>query len=163
MSTRSISGCSKIRVKCKYTEGGVECEEGFLKAAAYPGSNVVQCNDFERQGTQTYQLGSTDYAGTGTDTTTTKNPMWLLVEDVYQGKTVADQLATGDNVQIHMCSPGEIVQVLVASGQTVVKGSGLSANTSGLFVVDATNAACIALEPSGGSLASDKLVRVRVL
>lgn len=161
--TRSLSGAAKIVLKGKYSEGGPESEEGFLKIAAYPGTNVTLAADYDQEMRHGFTPGSTDYAGTGTNVTTTKNPMWLLKEDPLQGKTIADQYAAGDNVFVHLCSPGETVQVLVASGQTVAKGQGLSAGSSGLFVNDAANAACIALESTSGALASDTLIRVMVL
>jgi hypothetical protein len=82
---------------------------------------------------------------------------------VLAGGTIETEYAADDNAFIHMCSPGEIIQVYVASGQTVVKGSGLTAQTTGKWAVDATNAAVIALEPTGGALAADKHVRCRVL
>jgi hypothetical protein len=159
----SISGNNRIVIKGKYTEGGVEREEGRLTAAAYPGMNVTSTADPDEMGRQVYAPGSTEYAGTGTNVTTVKAPVWLLIEDVWQGKTVDDVYAADENCFIHMCSPGEIVQVLVLSGQTVTKGSGLTANSAGKFIVDATNAALLALEGSNGALGADTLVRARVL
>lgn len=163
MSSISISGASTIVLKGKYTEGGVEREEGPLSVAAYPGMNVTMTNDAEAQGRQTYKPGGTDWAGTGTDVTTSKAPVWILREDRLVGKTVADQYAAGDNAQIHIASPGDVLQVLVKSGESVAKGSGLSAGTDGYWVVDSTNAAVLAEESSGGALASNTLVRARVL
>lgn len=159
----SVSGNNKIVVKGKYTEGGIEAEEGRLKVAAYPGMNVTMTNDFDEQGRQVYTVGGTDYAGTGTNVTTTKAPIWLLKEDVLQGKTIEQAYEADDNCFIHMCSPGEVVQVYVASGQTVAKGNGLSAQSTGKWAVDATNAAVIALERTDGALSADKHVRCRVL
>ena len=159
----SVSGNNKIVVKGKYTEGGVEHEEGRLKTAAYPGMNVTMTNDFEEQGRQVYTPAGTDYAGTGTNVTTTKAPIMVLKEDVLQGRTIETAYEANDNAFIHICSPGEIIQVYVASGQTVVKGSGLSAGSDGKWVVDATNAAVLALESTNGALSADKHVRARVL
>lgn len=163
MSTRSISGASKIVLKGKYTQGGVECEEGRLAVAGYPGMNIVMRNDFEEQGRQVWQPGSTEYAGTGTNVTTVRAPIRILIEDAYQAKTVADAWEADDACRFHIASPGEILQVLVASGETIARGSGLTANTAGKWIADATNAAVEALEPTGGALSADKLVRVRVL
>lgn len=159
----SISGNNRIIIKGKYTEGGVEKEEGRLKAAGYPGMNVVSTADPDEMGRQVYTPGSTEYAGTGTNVTTVKAPLWLLTEDAYQGKTVDDVYAADENCFVHLCSPGEIVQVLVKSGQTVVKGGGLTADSTGKFITDNTNAALLALEGSNGALAADTLMRARVL
>lgn len=161
-ASRSFSGTAKIVVKGKYTQGGAESEEGVLKVAAYPGQNVTLCNDFDQQGRQVYTPGSTDYAGTGTDVTTAKSPIWLLKEDPLQGSTIETEYAAGDTVPIHMCSQGEVVQVLALSGENIQKGEGLTANSAGKWVVDTTNAAVIALETTG-SLSADTLLRVRVL
>lgn len=163
MSTASISGASTIVLKGKRTEGGVEHIEGRLKAAAYPGMNVTMTNEADESGRQVYTPGGTDYAGTGTDVTTTKAPIWILKENGLFGSTVATQYAANDNALIHVASPGDRLQVLVASGETVLKGSGLSAGTDGYWVVDAANAAVLALEASGGALSSAKLLRVVVL
>jgi hypothetical protein len=159
----SISGANKIVLKGKYSEGGAEHEEGRLRAAAYPGMNVTMTNDPDELGRQVYTPGATDYAGTGTDVTTAKAPIWIVKENSSEGETVDDAYAADDNAFIHMASPGEVLQVLVASGQTVAKGGGLTANSAGKWVTDATNAAVIALESSGGALAADTLLRVRVL
>jgi hypothetical protein len=159
----SISGNNKIVVKGKYTEGGPEHEEGPLKTAATPGMNMVMANDHEQQGRQVYTPGSTDYVGTGTDVTTAKGPIMILKEDVLQGNTIDDAYEAGDNGFIHICSPGEIIQVLVASGQTVAKGGGLGANSAGKWVSDTTNAVVQAIERSNGALAADTHMRVRVL
>lgn len=162
-NTRSISGAGKIVLKGKYSQGGAEHEEGVFKLATYPGQNMVLCNDFDQQGRQVYQPGSTDYAGTGTNVTTTKNPIWVAKEDPLSGGTVATQYAAGENGFLHMCAPGEVIQVLAASGQNIPKGQGVSANSSGMWVADTTNAAAIALETTNGALSADMLLRVRVL
>lgn len=159
----SISGNNKIVIKGGYTEGGTEHEEGVLKTAAYPGMNMVMTNDFEVQGRHTYTPGSTDYAGTGTDVTTAKAPIMILKEDVLTGHTVDDVQEALDNCFMHIAKPGDVLQVLVASGQTVAKGGGLTANSTGKWVSDTTNAAVQALERSNGALGADTLMRVRVL
>lgn len=159
----SISGNNKIVIKGKYSEGGVEHEEGPTKIAAYPGMNMVMTNDHEQQGRQVYTPGSTDYAGTGTDVTTAKAPIMILKENVLTSGTVDTVYEALDNCFIHIASPGEILQVLVLSGQTIAKGGGLSANSNGKWISDSTNAAVQALESSNGALGADTLMRVRVL
>jgi len=158
----SFSGANKIVLKGKYSEGGAEHEEGKLKVGGYPGMNVTLANDFDEQGRQVYTPGSTEYAGTGTDVSTVKAPIWILKEDWTAGGTVDTAYAADDNAFIHMASPGEVLQVLALSGENIQKGEGLTANSAGKWVVDATNAAVIALETTG-SISADTLVRVRVL
>lgn len=159
----SISGYNKIVLKAGYTEGGAEHEEGILDTAGTPGMNVVMSDLAESQQRQHYAAGSSDYVGTGTDTTTVKSPVKVLKEDVFQSKTINDAYAAADNAFIHIAKPGDVLQVLVASGQTVAKTNGLSANSAGKWVVDAANPAVESMEDSGGALAADTHMRVRVL
>lgn len=158
----SISGAHTIVLKAGYTEGGAEHEEGFLTAAAYPGMNVQLSVTTPVNGVYYYTPGSTDYAGTGT-VTTTKNPVKILKEDGLQGGLVTTQYAADALAFIHIAKSGDVLQVLVESGQTVVMGDGLSAVASGKWNKDTTNAAVETLEGSGGALGADTLMRVRVL
>jgi hypothetical protein len=87
----------------------------------------------------------------------------ILKEDPLIGSTVNTQYAADDNVFIHKALPGEHLQVLVLSGQNIVKGEGLTANSDGKWIEDAANAAVMALEGSNGALAADTLMRVIVL
>ena len=159
----SISGYNKIVLKAGYTEGAAEHEEGVLDAAATPGMNLVLGADFETQQRHRYTPGSTDYVGTGTGITTTKAPVKVLKEDSLEGKTINDAYASGDNVFIHIGKSGDVLQVLVASGETIIKAGGLSAGSDGKWVADTTNAAVEALEASNGALGEDTHMRVRVL
>lgn len=159
----SVSDNHRIVLKAGYTEGGAEHEEGILDGAAYPGMNVVMTQDPRDMERDTFTAGGTDYVGTGTGDTTTKAPIKVLKEDALQGKTIDDAYADGDVAFIHIAKPGDVLQVLVTSGQSVVKGDGLTAQSTGKWNVDATNSAVEALEGSGGALAADTHVRVRVL
>lgn len=163
IATDSISGNKKIVLKAGYTEGAAEHEEGILVTAAYPGQNVqmgVTAQVFQRS---QWDVGNTDNVGTGTSTTTTKNPVRVLKEDSLQGKTIFDQYSAGANCFVHIAKPGDVIQVLVVTGQTINIGDGLSAASTGKWAGDTTNAAVEALEDSGGSLAADTHMRVRVL
>lgn len=159
----SISGNNTIVLKGSYDLGASQHEEGPLAAAASPGMNLVLANNAATQGRDTYTPGSTDFVGTGTSITTTKAPIKILKEDVLQGKTINDAYASGDNAFIYIAKPGDVLQVLVASGQTVAKTDGLTANSTGKWVTDTTNACVEALESSGGALGADTHMRVRVL
>ena len=154
----SVSGSNKIVLKGDF---GMH-EEGRLNAIAYPGMNVVMTADFSSLERHVYTPGGTDYVGTGTGITTTKAPVKVLKEDALQGKTVDDAYAADDPGFIYIPQPGDMLQVLVLSGQNVDKGEGLSAGSDGKWVVDTTNAAVEATENSG-LLSADTLVRVRVL
>lgn len=159
----SISGNNKIVVKAGYTDGGAEHEEGILQGAATPGMNLVMTAADEELGSQTYKADSSDYSGTGTDTTTVKGPIKIAKENAMFGGTIDTAYADGDRVQIHIAKPGDVLQVLVASGENIDKTNGLSANTAGKWVKDTTNAIVEALEDSGGALGADTHMRVRVL
>lgn len=155
----SLSGYRKIVLKGDFGQH----EEGPLLAIASPGMNLVMDVTAETQQRQSYTPGSTDYVGTGTGITTTKGPIKILKEDSLQGKTVDDAYAIGDNAFIYIPQPGDVLQVLAASGETIVKSSGMSAAATGKWAIDATNASVECMESSVGALAADTLVRVRVL
>lgn len=159
----SLSGHNKIVLKAGFTEGGAEHEEGPLSSAATPGMNMTLSVAARTQERDTWTPGSTDYPGTGTGPTTTKNPVRILKENYLVGGTIDTAYASGDNGFIHIAKAGDVLLVLVASGQTVVRGDGLSAISSGKWNADAANAAVEALESSGGALGADTHMRVRVI
>jgi hypothetical protein len=159
----SVSGLHKIVLKGGYSEGGTECEEGPIKAAAYPGMNMVRTADAAVMGRDSWTPGSSNNVGTGTNSIPAGGSVMVLKEDALQGKDVDDVYTIGDNGYIHIAKPGDHLQVLVASGQTVIKGDGLSAAATGKWSVDAATATVEALEGSGGALGEDTLVRVAVL
>lgn len=138
-------------------------DEGILSGAASPGMNLAMTTATESMGRHIYAAGGTDNVGTGTGITTTAAPIKIVKEDALQGKTVDDAYVTGDNVFFYEPLPGDVLQVLVTSGQTVTKGSGLSAASTGKWVSDSTNVAVESLEDSAGALGADTLMRVRVL
>jgi hypothetical protein len=71
--------------------------------------------------------------------------------------------AAGEQVPYHNCQPGDIVQIRVQSGQTVVKGNGASAVATGLWNVATVNSIAEFLEGSGGAaLTVDTLMRARI-
>lgn len=159
----SLSGANTIVLRGGYTDGAAEHEEGILQGAAYPGMNLVMTAADEALGNHTFKADSTEYSGTGTDTTTVKGPIKIAKENALFGGTVDTAYASGDRVQIHIAKPGDILQVLVASGQSLDKGNGLTAGADGKWSKDTTNAIVEALEDTGGALSEDTLVRVRVL
>lgn len=159
----SISGNNTIVLKAGYTEGAAEHEEGPLTTAATPGMNLQMSVTAETQQRSSWTPGNTDNVGTGTSTTTSKNPVRVLKEDSLRGKTIDDAYSATDNAFVHIAKPGDVLQVLVASGQNIARGDGLSANSAGKWIGDTTNAAVEALESSGGALGADTHMRVRVL
>jgi hypothetical protein len=154
----SISGYNKIRLKT-HEEGPFI--EGPLAAAALPGMNVVMTAAVDTQQRQTYTPGAT--AAGGTAAGAAAGPVKILCEDSLQGKTVFDTYAAGDNGFIYACQPGDIVQVLALTGQTIAKGAALSADATGRWILATINARVETLEGSGGvALTADTLIRVRV-
>jgi hypothetical protein len=159
----SISGNNKIVLKGRHSEGGAEHEEGILDAAGTPGMNVQINPAPADQEVHHWSPDSTDFAGTGTDTTVVKGSVNVLCEDSLQGGTIDTEYPAGSRARIHKAAVGEHLQVLVLSGETVTKTDGLSAGADGKWVVDASNPTVKALEASGGALAADTHVRVIVL
>lgn len=157
----SISGAHTIVLKAHYNEGGAEYEEGIANGALLPGMNVGLTNAADASGRSTYAAASSDTLGTGT-TTGGRGNVKVVKEDSLHGGTVNTAYASGDNIYIHVAVPGDILQVLVTSGETVAKGAGLTAQSTGKWNADTTLAAVEALESSGGALAADTLMRVRV-
>lgn len=157
----SKSGNNKIVLKGDWSHR----EEGPCATAVSPGMNVARNSAARVFQRDTWGPASTDFVGTGTALggTSVANPIAVVLEDVLQGKTINDAYAAGDNIFVFQPRKGDVIQVLVASGQTVLKGRGLSAIASGKWNADTTNAPVQALEDSGGALAADTLMRVVVL
>jgi hypothetical protein len=154
----SISGANTILLRCD--EDGPFLE-GPLAAAALPGMNLVTTSAVDTQGRQTYTPGAT--AAGGTAGGAAAGPVKILREDALRGRTVNDAYAAGDNAFAYVCQPGDHVQVLVITGQTVAKGNGASAGADGKWVVATVNARGEFLEGSGGAaLTADTLMRVRI-
>jgi hypothetical protein len=159
----SISGNNRIVLRAAETG---HWEEGTLSGAASPGMNLVlrqTASSYERH---YYSAGGSDYVGTGTEVSVTAGNLKIVIENSVEGLTVDDAYADGDDVHFFLPKSGDVLQVLVASGQTVVKGTGGAAGTDGTFVTDAANPVVEFLESSAGSpsaLAADTLVRARVI
>jgi hypothetical protein len=136
-------------------------EEGILATgAALPGMNVVRTTAAEAQKRGTYAPGATLAGGTAAGGAAT--PIKVVREDALQGKTVDDTFAVGDLIFLFIPKKGDVIQVRVLTGETIAIGGGLSANAAGKWVAATVNSAVEALEASGGALAADTLLRVRV-
>jgi LysM repeat protein len=157
----SISGSNKIVLKAAYSAGGTEAEEGPLAAIASPGMNLVMTAAADAHMRNTYTPGATPVGGTAAGAATPY--IKVLKEDYLQGKTVNDAYASGDPALIHQCKPNDVIQVLVASGQTIAKGNLGAAIASGKWNVATVNGVVEFLEASGGALGADTLMRCRVL
>lgn len=59
----------------------------------------------------------------------------FALEDALQGKTIADNYASGDLVFYAINSPGDVVFVLLAAGQNALEGNALSSNGAGAVKV----------------------------
>lgn len=155
----SISGARKIVLQGDQQNW----EEGPLAAVASPGMNVAMTNAADAQGRQTYTPAATKVGGTAAGAAA--SPIKLVLEDRLQGKTIDQSYASGDNVFLYLPKKGDRCQVLVASGQTVLKGDPAYAIASGLWNVAAAGAAINRvgefLEASGGALGANTLMRVR--
>jgi hypothetical protein len=152
----SISGAKTIRIK----GDTVQWEEGPLATApALPGMNLVLAANAQALGRDSYAPGLTLVGGAGAGGA---SPIKLVIEQALYGKSVNDAYAVGDNVRFIVPKKGDVVQVLVVAGQTITKGLGGGAAASGKWQVAATNAVGEFLEASGGALAADTLMRLRV-
>lgn len=158
----SISGNNQIYLKGAETG---HFEEGtVVTGTVYPGMHLIRREEVSAYGRDFYQAGSSDYVGTGTVTSVTTGGLKIVDINKNTGATVDDAYGAAPvDVMFIKPKPGDVLQVLVLSGQTVLKGSGLSAGTDGKFVVDSANPVLEALEASSGALAADTLVRAEVI
>jgi hypothetical protein len=159
----SISGNNTIVLRARYSQGAAEHEEGVGSGALLPGMNVVLAKTASVMGRDTYIAGSTGAVGTGTNDVPAAAPVRVVKENAALGRTVFDAYASGDNVRIHKAVSGEVLQVLVASGQNLGKSVGVAPNATGKWVANVTAAAAETLESTGGALGADTLVRVEIL
>lgn len=95
------------------------------------------------------------------DPTTSTVGLSIAVEDALQGKTVDDAYADGDRLFLYHPVPGDVVNVLVTSGENIAVGDKLAVSTGGKFD-ETANGNLVALE-GPGALAADALVACRVL
>lgn len=153
-----ITAHNKIVLKAGYTEGGAEHDEGIASGTIYPGMAVVMTTAAEVSKRHTYAPGASISEGSGGVLAGVK----IAKEDVLQGNTVDDAYTSGSTFLFHVCKSGDIVQVLVESGQTVTKGLGGAAVASGKWNTATTDAVGEFLEGSGGALAADTLMRLKV-
>lgn len=132
-------------------------DEGRLDEIVSPGHAIEQAADGDYdlpQGTQAELLKKISFK--------------VAKEDALQGKTVDDAYAVGDIVSFYTPLPGDRIQVLVKSGEDIDVGDKLiiEAGGSGLWVEAAgteTRYQAEAIEDSGGALAANKLLSVRVI
>jgi hypothetical protein len=152
---------NKIVLKASFSAGGTEHDEGLATATTTPGMNVVMTTAADVQKRRSYAPGATPVGGTSAGAATPH--ITIVKEDMLQGKTINDNYASGDNLQLHRCKPGDVIQVLVASGQTITKGNLGAAIASGKWNVATVNGVVEFLEASGGALGADTHMRALVL
>jgi len=151
------AGPKKILLKGAETQ---RAEEGIASGAVNPGMNVNMTAAAESTGKQTYAAGATPVGASGAGAATPR--VIVAKEDRLRGLGIDDAYANADELFLHVCRPGDIIQVLVASGQTVTKGLAGAAVASGKWNVATNNAVGEFLEGSGGALAADTHLRFRV-
>lgn len=154
----SISGYKKIVLKGDFGQH----EEGPLAAIASPGMNLVMTTAAETQQRATYTPGATPASGTTPATPTVAATIKILKEMAKHSGTIDTAYAAADNAEFYIPKKGDVIQVLVASGQTITKGLGGKAIASGLWNGSATDAVGEFLEASGGALAANTHMRLRV-
>lgn len=126
--------------------------EGTLSTTAKPGMHVTlqSSGNYARSPETTAEL--------------VKYGSSLVVkEDALQGKTVNDSYNNGDRVFMYVPVAGDVLNLLIKSGQNISVGDNIIAEGggSGLFIKsDGTHAAYKfrALESSGGVLGADTLL-----
>lgn len=135
--------------------GGGHYEEGKAGSAIIPGQSVQLAADGDYDPNPASKAESI------------KGDLILAIEDGLQGKTVSDAYGVGDVVFLYIPQRGDVVNVLVKSGQDIAVADKLNVEGggSGLFVEAAGADAAyqlVALESSGGALAANQLIKCRV-
>lgn len=130
-------------------------DEGVLSSIVSPGEAI----EFLSDGSYARQAKATADA--------IKSDLKIAKEDALQGKTISDDYASGDQVFFYTPIKGDVVHVLVKSGEDisladvlVVEGGG-----SGLFIEAAGTEDSFQLEAveAAGALAANTHVKCRVL
>lgn len=151
----------RIVLKAGYSDGGAEHEEGTASGAISPGMNVNMTTAASNAGRDTYIAGATPVGGTAATGATAY--VKIAKESFLEGKTIDDAYASGDAIFWHMCKPGDVILVLVLSGQTIVKGNKGEANAAGKWIVATISGVVEFLDASGGALGADTHMRARVM
>ena len=97
-----------------------------------------------------------------------KGGLMIAEEDPLQGSIVTTEYAIGAQVSTYVPVPGDVLQLLVKSGEDIDVADLLiiEGGTSGLFVEAAgteTKFQAESLEDTGGALGANGLVRARIL
>jgi hypothetical protein len=161
MAQLSSPAPNKIVLKASFSEGGTEADEGYASGALLPGMNVNMTTAAHKSFVYTYAAGATPAGGTAAGAAA--GAVRVVKEDSLTGKTVDDAYTSGSIFRFHNCKPGDIVQVLALSGEDIDQGEGVSANAAGKWIAATISQIAVALEDTGGALAADTLIRVRIL
>ena len=131
-------------------------DEGTLDTVASPGMHIQRASDdhFDKSPATAAEL--------------VKSGFKIVKEDALRGMTVDDDYEIGDKVFFYSPFRGDIINILVKSGETVVIGSKLmpEGGGTGLWIVAAGTEAQYAFESreaSGGALGANALVRAECL
>jgi hypothetical protein len=130
-------------------------DEGILDTVASPGMHIQRAADdhFDKSPATSAEL--------------VKSGLRIVKEDDYQGKTVADDYAIGDVVFFYIPVRGDVINVLVKSGENLLIGDkvALEGGGTGLFIEGAGTEAQYMLESkeTTGALGANTLVACEVL
>ena len=149
-----MSATSRIIFVKKMDNGPYE--EGEADAEIYPGEAIVQAADGNFDPTPAAQAAAL------------KETLFIATEELNLlfGKTARDAYADGDTLSYRPVRAGDVVNILVKTGEDIDVGDALvvEGGGSGLFVEAAgteTKFNFRALEDSGGALAADTLIKCR--
>ncbi len=95
------------------------------------GATAIKPGMWVREGTDGLYVPHPTAGGDG--------PLLIAKENPYIGKTVSDSYAAGDRLFMHKCSPGELVNMRVKTGESIAKGaSGISDGAGSIEAVTGT-------------------------
>lgn len=89
----------------------------------------------------------------------------FALEDALQGKTIADNYASGSRVFAVIAQRGDIVYAWLSGGESATRNEYLSSNGDGTLKVSTTNPIAVAMETVDASDSNDvdERIKVRIL
>jgi hypothetical protein len=130
--------------------------------AATPGMNLVPTAAARVQNRDTAAPGASP-AAAAANVAGQSGALNIVLERAMIGETIDTPIAVGEIAGTYKPHPGDVVLVLGKLGQTFLKEDLVAFDATGKAVVATVGAVGKSLDASGGALAADAHIRMRVL
>jgi hypothetical protein len=131
-------------------------------AAATPGMNLVPNATARVMGRDTAAPGASPVAAAA-NAGGQSGALNIVVERALIGETIDTSIAVGETVGTYKPLPGDVIQVLALTGEDIDKEEGIAFNANGKAIAATVGIVAKSLEDTGGALAADTHIRVRVI